>query len=85
MDFEDIFVQAEALHNGDIGRFLTVPVRRVFGFVFSYTQVRPSDTHTMDIVSLIVIIKKCLSVRHSLHHATVAALLHSSDQRSFMT
>jgi len=38
VDFDDIFVPPEVLRNGDIGRFLTVPVRRVFGFVFIYTQ-----------------------------------------------
>jgi len=38
VDFDDIFVQPDALHHGDIGRFLSVPVRRLFGFVFIYTQ-----------------------------------------------
>jgi len=39
VDFDDIFVQPDALRHGDIGRYLAVPVRRVFGFVFAYTQV----------------------------------------------
>jgi len=39
VDFEDIFVQPDALRRGDIGRFLSRPVHRVFGFVFAYTQV----------------------------------------------
>jgi len=38
VDFDDIFVHPEVLRNGDIGRFLTAPVRRVFGYVFTYTQ-----------------------------------------------
>jgi len=38
VDFDDIFVQPEVLRSGDIGRFLAVPVRRVFGYVFTYTQ-----------------------------------------------
>ena len=37
--FEDVFMQPDALRSGDIGRFLARPVRRVFGFVFAYTQV----------------------------------------------
>ena len=39
VDFDDIFVQPDALRHGDIGRYVAVPVRRVFGFVFAYTQV----------------------------------------------
>ena len=39
VDFENIFVQPDALSGGDIGRFLARPVRRVFAFVFAYAQV----------------------------------------------
>jgi len=55
LDFDNIFVQPEALRSGDIGRFLAAPLHRVFGFVFTYTQ-----------ASVALVIVLLVSLSHSL-------------------
>ena len=37
--FDDVFREPGGIGRGDVGKFLSSPVRRVLGFVFTYTQV----------------------------------------------
>ena len=39
--FDDTFTEPRAIRSGDIGHILAKPVRKIFSFVFQYSQVGP--------------------------------------------